>query len=353
MTLSRSTEAAQTLVLGAGGFVGIHVVDALRAAGHHVVGTHRGRAMPFYLRGRLDGVARADLNDPDSLRAAMAGREVVFHAAGHYPRYSLDRDAAVKTALGEMNNLLDAARACGVRRVVYTSSIAVLNPRADAPRGRGLGRPRGPRRLGLSRRQITHMERAVQNARREGLDVVILRPGGCLGGWDMRAGTGGIVVAVIRSMMAWRVDGHVHMVDARDIAAAHVAALAAPRSSTYNLAGHGVSVGWFLGHIAARYGGSIPDEVLGPDEARARADAEEHAAAQKRGRVAIPREMVDIALSGGPISDARARSALGFAPRPLDEALDEAVAWFRRTGHLPPESPQNASVPSKSIPSTQ
>ncbi len=334
MSVNPEVTALRALVLGGAGFIGVNVTDALRSAGHHVAVTWRGRALPFYLSKRIDEGVRADLGDLSSLRAAMRGRGVVFHAAGHYPRYSLDREASIATALGEMRNVLDAARAEGVRRVVYTSSIAVLQRDDGALAGDedvGLEAPRGS----VYRAVKWHLERVAREHIADGLDVVTLRPGGCLGPWDMRAGTGAMIVGVVREALPWRVDGAVHMVDVRDVAKAHVAALAAPAGRAYNLGGHAITVAALFDRIASRYGGAAPSLILSPDEARARADEEERVAAPKRGRTTMPREMVDVALTGVTASDERARVELGFAPRPLDEALDAAVAWFRRTGHLP------------------
>lgn len=332
MTSTRSPESA--LVLGASGFVGINLADALRAAGHRVVGSYRARVTPFFLRARVDETVRADLADRGALRAAMRGRSAVFHAAGHYPRYSLDRDASVQTALTEMRNVLEVAQEMGVRRVVYTSSIATLERREGRAADEDAMEHHCPADS-VYRAVKWHMECAALDARHEGLDVIILRPGGCLGPWDMRAGTGALVIAVIRKMLTWRVDGFVHLVDVRDVARAHVAALRAPAHGCYNLAGHGVTVASLLRRIAARYGGEVPEEALGPEAARARAEADEREAAPSRSRVTIPREMVDIALCGGAVTDAHARRELGFNPRALDEALDASVTWFRRTGHLP------------------
>lgn len=340
----------RALLLGSSGFVGINVADALRAEGHHVAGSYRGRAPAFFVRGRLDETVAADLADPGSLRAAMSGRDVVFHAAGHYPRYSLDRVGAIATALRETRNVLDAAKASGVRRVVYTSSIGVLERGSGAAAAEDDVSPEAPA-SSVYRAVKWHMERAVSDARRGGLDVVVLRPGGCLGPWDMHVGTGGVVVAVVSGAVSWWVDGLVHMVDVRDVARAHVAALVAPAQRTYNLAGHGVRVAALLRFIAKRYGGAVPERSLAPDAALARADDEERAAAPVRGRVVFPRELVDIALSGAPVSDDLARRELGFDPRPLDEALDASVAWFRRTGHLKSPAPHPAALDASQTPS--
>ena len=226
--------------------------------------------------------------------------------------------------------------------MVYTSTIGVLE-RGDGPAAtEDAVAPEAPT-TSVYRAVKWHLERAVSDARRGGLDVVALRPGGCLGPWDMHVGTGGVVVAVIRGAVSWWVDGFVHMVDVRDVAQAHVAALAAPPQRTYNLAGHGVRVGALLEAIVQRYGGAVPAHPLPPAEALARADHEERAAAPVRGRVVFPRELVDVALAGAPASDALARRELGFDPRPLDEALAASVAWFRRTGHLNAPAPHPAA----------
>ncbi len=335
---------APALVLGGGGFLGTNIVDALRAEGGRVAASHRGRALPFHLRGRVDEACRADLGDPASLRAAMRGRRVVFHAAGHYPRYSLAGGDAVVLARQEMRNALDAARDAGVERVVYTSSVAVLS-RADGASAREGDVPVEPPRDSVYRAVKWHLEDVVGEARAAGLDVVTLRPGGCLGPWDLRAGTGALIAAAIRGELPWIAEGLVHLVDVRDVARAHAAAARCPRGRTYNLAGHAVRTPALFERVAARHGGARPALVLRADDACARASEEERAAAAAHLRVALPREMVDIALAGCPASDDLARRELGFAPRPLDEALDACVAWFRRTGLLPPPTPAPGASP--------
>src|SRR6266498_1889266 len=73
------------LVTGAAGFIGSHAVDVRRAAGHEVVGldsltpaVHTGR--PDYLPDDFD-LAVGDVRDPDVVRRAVAGADVVCHQA--------------------------------------------------------------------------------------------------------------------------------------------------------------------------------------------------------------------------------------------------------------------------------
>jgi dihydroflavonol-4-reductase len=318
----------RALVLGGGGFIGTNVADALRDAGHHVAVTFRGRAPSFHLRGRIDEALRADVGDAATLHAAMRGRDVVVHAAGHYPRFSLDAEATTRRAVREVRTVLDAAREARVPRLVFTSSIATLGPD-------GAVAPSVPTDSAY-RMAKWHMERAVAAARADGLDVVTLRPGGCLGPWDLRVGTGGVIVALIRGALPWIVDGQVYLVDVRDVAQAHVAAMQPSARASYDLAGHGVTVADLAARVTRSFGGAAVPVVLSPEAARARADDDERRALATGGRAPLPREFVDIALAHLGVDDGPAARDLGFRPRPLDEALRDAVAWFRRTRHLPP-----------------
>ena len=70
--------------------------------------------------------AQADLRDRAALIEAMRGCAVVFHAAAAYPQGSRHIARAVAEARAEMMNVLDAARAAGVARLIYTSSLTTL-----------------------------------------------------------------------------------------------------------------------------------------------------------------------------------------------------------------------------------
>jgi dihydroflavonol-4-reductase len=178
------------------------------------------------------------------------------------------------------------------------------------------------------------MERELECFIAQGLRAVTLLPGGCVGPWDARAGTGGILLGVVRAELPWWVDGTVNLVDVADVARAHVLAAGAPSGERYCLGGHDVRVRWLLGHLAARFGGRVPAECLAPEEARARADAEEARAAPSRGRVPFPRELVDVITLGQSVSNAHAEHALGVRFGPLDDALDRAHAWYVRFRYL-------------------
>ena len=325
----------RALVIGGTGFIGLNLVDSLLASGASVRVTRRKRSATILLQGRAVELVEGSLEEPEKLARAMSGCDVAFLTGAYYPRYSIDLEASLAEGVRGVRNACEAARMSGVRRLVYTSTIATL---AAAPPGRPADEGDIPTEMpkgSVYRAVKWAMEREVALARRHGLDVVTILPGGCIGPWDVRLGTGSVVVGVIRGMLPWWVDGIVNLVDVGDVARAHVAAATHGNADRYCLGGHDVRVGWLLRHIASRYGGRVPDLQLPADQARARAEADEREAAPKRQRVAVPRELVDMATSGQRVSSARARSQLGVELSSLDSALDRAHAWFARHGYLP------------------
>ena len=325
----------RALVIGGTGFIGLNLVDALIAHGDSVRVTRRKRSATILLQGRPVELVDGSLEEPEKLARAMTGCDVAFLTGAYYPRYSIDLEASLAEGVGGVRNACEAARMSGLPRLVYTSTIATLaRAPADRPadeRDIAAERPAGS----VYRAVKWAMQREVELARQRGLDVVTMLPGGCVGPWDVRLGTGSVIVGVIRAALPWWVDGIVNLVDVRDVARAHVAAATRATADRYCLAGHDVRVGWLLRHIASRYGGRVPDLQLSPDEARTRSDADEREAAPHRRRVAVPRELVDMATSGQCVSSARARSQLGVELSSLDGALDRAHDWFVRHGYLP------------------
>ena len=122
---------ACVLVTGASGFIGPHLVEALLARGDRVRCLVRSAGKGRLLRERGAELVRGDLSQPDSLAAAVAEAEVVYHLAGvtkalsQREMFQINRDGT--------GNL---ARACAESarspRLVVVSSVAAAGP---APRG--------------------------------------------------------------------------------------------------------------------------------------------------------------------------------------------------------------------------
>ena len=327
------------LVLGATGFLGINLVDALQRSGSAVRCGRRRRSNVLPLRSRRVPLVIADLDDDQTLIAAMQGADVVYHLAGHYPRTSLDHDATVAVGCAQTTRVLDAAAAAGVRRLVYVSSTATVAKRTggastesdvfDAPPG-----------FGTYHDLKWTMEQRVLQERR--FEVVVALPSACIGPWDLRVGTSALLVGVARGLDPAYPDGIVNLVDVRDVADALVRLGQAPRPPPRILLG-----AWnrrlqpLLQALADRYGVPPPSPPIGAAEAIIRADAEEAAATNEHRRPNMSREIVDLIVHGPELDPALAEAELGMRWRDLDTTLDAFDAWARRM-RIIPETPTAA-----------
>src|SRR6266511_3904291 len=129
---------AVCLVTGGAGFIGSHLVDALVAQGHKVRVLDNfssgSRANLEAAEGRV-AVVEGDVTDPQALRAATAGVELVFHQAalGSVPRSVSDPLATHHACATGTLLLLLAAREAGVRRVIYAASSSAYGNSAKLP----------------------------------------------------------------------------------------------------------------------------------------------------------------------------------------------------------------------------
>ncbi len=326
--------AMPALVLGAAGFLGLNLLDVMSAVGIRPRCGRRARTNVIPLRRRAVPLVHADLDDPRTLRAAMAGVRVVYHLAGHYPRLSLHREAALRTGLSQLRAVLQTAGAAGVERLVYVSSTATV---AANPTGRASDESHtfaSAPGFGVYHDLKWHME---ETARREAeCEVVIACPGACLGPFDYRLGTAGMIAAVARGADPPHPDGIVNLVDVRDVARALVAlGTTADVPSRVLLVGRNQRLARFLAQLAERYGVAPLSGSLSAETARALADLEETRVAGTVERPRLSREIVDLVTHAVPVETQLAERALGIRWTPLSDTLDAFDHFARRMRFIP------------------
>ena len=327
-------ELMTPLILGAAGFIGLNLFDALAERGVRARCARRRRTNVLPLRSRKADMVLADLDDRASLEAAMDGVKLVFHAAGHYPRLSLDGDGALEIGRRQMRNVLDAAAATGVSRLVYVSTTATVAPN---PAGRSDERHVYADRPGIGVYHDLKWEMERIAASEDRLEVVTACPGGCLGPWDLRVGTSALLVAVAHDMQPAHPDGVVNLVDARDVGAG-LAALGSTASPPRRvlLSGHDERLHELLVRVSRRYGVAAPPPPMSDDETIRFADSEERRAADEGGRARLSREIADLVVHGVPMDGSLAEREIGLSYRPLEETLDAFDEWARRLRIIPP-----------------
>ncbi|MDP2304718.1 MAG: NAD-dependent epimerase/dehydratase family protein [Pseudomonadota bacterium] len=331
------------LVLGASGFIGVHVVDALRALGVEPLCAQRSPAPRIALRSREATVVRIDLDVP-TLAEHLAGFDVVVHAAGHYPAHSLDRAGTLARGLRQTRALLDAVATAGVARLVYVSSTATVARSSDgAPSDEShvFAEPPG---FGVYHDLKWEMEAVVARERR--FETVIACPSACLGAEDRRIGTCALLLAMARGADPLHPDGLVSLVDVRDVGAAiaRLATMPEPPRRVL-LSGHDIDLHALLCALALRYGAPPPSAPLPAKAALAWADAAETYAEATGTRAPLPRELVDLVLHGGPLDTRLAVTRLGARWTPLADTLDTFDRWARRQRLLPPPRSPHESQP--------
>jgi len=175
----------RALITGASGFLGGHLAESVARAGDEVRALVRVNSDVEHLRA-LPGVelAYGDLGDPDSLRAAVTGMQVVFHSAARVEGYG-SRAQFVETNVRGTFRLMQAAQAAGVSRFVFVSSPSALMDRDEGDRfGIDEDTPYPNRWLNLYSETKAQAERLVLEADRPGFTTVALRPRGIWGPRD-------------------------------------------------------------------------------------------------------------------------------------------------------------------------
>lgn len=112
-------------VTGATGFVGKEVARQLRAQSHDVIAIVRNPDKAGDLRGMGVTVVKGDVTDKESMRAAMAGTDGVFHIAGWFKVGTKDKSEGAKINIDGTRNVLSLMKELHIPKGVYTSTLAV------------------------------------------------------------------------------------------------------------------------------------------------------------------------------------------------------------------------------------
>ena len=164
----------KALVTGGGGFLGQHIVRQLLDRGDEV--RVLGRSQYPHLEAWAVPCVQGDVRDAEAVKTAVDGVDAVFHVAARVGYWGRHREY-VETNVGGTHNLLDAARAAGVSRFIYTSTPSVVIGADGAKAGADESLPYPTRYLSSYGPTKAEAERAVLAAHSaDGLHTSALRP---------------------------------------------------------------------------------------------------------------------------------------------------------------------------------
>jgi dihydroflavonol-4-reductase len=325
----------QALVLGSTGCIGNNLVRACLEAGWRVRAFRRASSPTWMLDGLDVQTSIGDLMDPVSLRDAMAGCDVVFHAAAYYPLHSLDLHGSLREAVTQMRCVLRTAAQTGVGRLVFTSSLTTVGPPSEPGRladERDYYLPGGTHSAYFESKWA--MESEAWRAAAEGVPVVIVNPTAVFGPWDVKPTTGAILLSVANGRLPVWLDLEANVVDARDVARGEL--LAADRGQIgqrYVLGGENLPVREALAQ-AAREAGVKPPRWRAPLGLVSAAVRVGEALGRLPLMRPLPLEHLKTLREWRAMDIAKARNELGYAPRPFVETVRDTLAWFRTYGYV-------------------
>jgi len=315
---------AKTLITGGTGFLGSHLARALAARGDELRLLIRRASSADHLSELEFERATGDVTDRRAVRRAMDGVERVFHVAGRTSLRARDSAGVFDVNLRGARIVFEEALTAGVERLVHTSTVGAI----------GVG---GPRKAADETQtfEIGHLGIAYVNSKHEaeleafrlaaaGLPVVIVNPSFVLGPADPTGTSMGLVRRFVTGRILAYVEGALNVVDVRDVAAGHLLADEKGRvGERYILAGRNFTLDRLFADLARISGCRAPAVKLPGRLAAAAASA---ASAAPVSLPFAPEEIVS-ATQWWTYRNTKAKRELGFAPRPHEETLEDAVRW--------------------------
>jgi len=326
----------KAFITGATGFLGSHVARVLTDQGANLRLLVRPTSNLKNLQGLNADTAVGDLRDPVSLEKAISGCDTVFHVAADYRLWVRDPNEMYRSNVHGTRALLEAARKQGVQRVVYTSSVATIGFTSDGQPADEESPVSLADMIGHYKRSKYMAEQVAMEAGRSRMHVVTVNPTTPVGEQDVKpTPTGRIVVDFLKRKFPAYVETGLNLVDVRECARGHVAALEKGKTGErYILGGEDLTLKQILDKLSQITGLPSPTIKLPYIFALAAGVVDEAITGTVLRRE--PRATVDTVRMGKKkmfACSAKAEHELGWKIVPVDNALQRAVDWFRANGY--------------------
>ncbi len=322
---------------GGTGFVGGHVARVYAEAGADLRLLTRATSRLAAIEGLRADVVVGDLMRPESLRSAISGCDAVVHVAADYRLWVKDPAAMYAANVDGTRELLRIAREEGVRRVVYTSSVATMGFKTDGTIVDEATPVSLDAMIGHYKRSKFLGELEAIKAAQAGQEVMILNPTTPIGAGDAKpTPTGQIVLDFLNGKFPAYVDTGLNLVDVDEVARMHLVALErGTPGERYILGGENLTLKQILDRMSAITGLASPTIKVPHAVAMAFAFFDENITGRLRGKE--PRATVEAVRMGRKMmfaSSAKAERELGFKVLPVYAALRTAIDWFTANGYV-------------------
>lgn len=316
-------------ITGAGGLIGSAVCKELAQTGISIHALLAPNESDENIRG-IPGVhlVRGDIRDEPRVRELIRGSEAVVHAAALNTLWHKPARDFYSVNVRGTESVCQAARDAGVKSFVFTSSCEVMGYSRNHPANEAT--PLNYKRVrGHYERSKFLGELTVREYAERGLPVTILRPTAVIGPGDIHVSPPGMLIrAFLERRIPAYFDAGINVVDSRDVALAHVKALARSfRNETFIVGGYNVRFSDLLGEISAASGIPAPTRAVGYRTALAGAVFREIQSLFTREHPGITVNGMRTIKHDWFFDTMKAREQLGLTPRPLSVTIRDAVQW--------------------------
>lgn len=319
--------ARSAFVTGGTGFVGLNLVQKLKSDGWDVTALHRASSDLSFLKRFEPNLVKGEITNAASLLAALPeGVDTLFHVAGNTNMWHKGNAQQTRENVEGTRNVVEAALAKGVRRLVVTSTISAYGPVSGAIT---------EETPSLAAESTVNYERSkwlaqevARDAISRGLEVVIMQPGAIMGPYDI--GTWSRMFPLVR-------DGKMNTVPqagltfahVREVVAAHVAAAdKAENGSQYLLGGENRSMLELVQLIEKLLGKPAKAKTVPTPVIKVVAAVSDFISNFTNKEPALTPEMAKGFGGGVTVTAEKARRELGFKIVTLEEMVKDCFDWM-------------------------
>ncbi len=328
----------KALVTGSNGLIGANLVRALLSDGHSVRAFVRPTSNLASLEGLPVEIVYGDVLQPETVRQAAEGCEVLFHAAAVFSYWGIRPEDMERLAVNGTRNVIDAAHQAGVRRVVLTSSSVVLGSSTRPvlrDENASFNETNAPAYV---KTKVAQERAAFERAAQLGLELVAVCPTIVIGPYDTHLSPSNQVIVTYLSD-PWKLTfpGGCNIVSAADVARGHILA------ATNGIPGERYILGsenleWAAIHRLISHLCGVPGPFLQANHTGSYLAAVAAELQAWLGQMPPLTTRAQASMVGRYYWYRHDRAAgLGFRPAPAQQALAEAIAWLAASSHVSQE----------------
>jgi nucleoside-diphosphate-sugar epimerase len=329
----------RVVVTGGTGFIGQHVVRALRERGSQVrilLRPGAGDATPKVAAPQALGaeLVEAELTDTTAVERALEGATALIHLAGRLLKAGVPDEEYARVHVEATRSVLDAcAHVATLRAIVHCSTTGVLGPTGPQPACEDA--PQRPSNV-YERTKAEGERVALAIAERHGLRLNVARPALVYGPGDVHLL--GWFRAIRRGhyRVVGKGDNTLHPIYVDDCVQGLLRCAETPTRRAYNLVGErAMPIREMASAIAGAMGRRLPGPRLPVALANTVAAALEAIPGLPPARLPLTRSRVAFMTESRAYCGCRARDELGFVARVgIEDGLRRTVAWYRAEGLL-------------------